>query len=401
MLPNSLSKEGQGDGDMLTMETRKEVTKVYSRRYARAGSKKEKGAILDEVCEMTGWHRKHAIRVLSGKASPAGAARGRRGPKPKYGVEHRRVVGRVWAILDFPCSKRLKAGMRDVVEALRRSGHDLGVSGRVEREVCEMSASTLDRMLAHDREAMAPKGRSTTKPGSFLKSQIPIRRGRDWDDAALGFMEIDTVAHGGGSARGEFCFTLDATDVASGWTELRAVRNKAEVHTLGAMRAIRERMPFELLGIDSDNGSEFINAHFLRYCEAEGLVFTRGRPYTKNDGCFVEEKNWSVVRRVVGYARYEGDEACALLNDIYDRQRILANYFMPSQKLVSKTRDGARVVRFHDDALTPYRRIMKMRGVGKAARDRMRSEFKSADPLALRLEVHELTQRLLSLAVPL
>lgn len=386
---------------MLTMKTRKEVTKIYSKRYRSARTKKAKGAILDEVCEMTGWHRKHAIRALSDKGPAAKTAPARRGPKPRYGREHRRVVERVWAILDFPCSKRLKAGMRDVIEALHRSGHDLGVPRRVERECCGMSASTLDRMLAHDRAAMAPRGIATTKPGSLLKSQIPIRRGRDWDDAALGFMEVDTVAHGGGSARGEFCYTLDATDVSSGWTELRAVRNKAEVHVLQAMRDIRARMPFELLGIDSDNGSEFINGHFLRYCEAEDLVFTRGRPYTKNDGCFVEERNWSVVRRVAGYARYEGDEACRLLNEIYDRQRILTNYFMPSQKLVSKTRDGARTVRFHDDATTPFRRIVGMRGVGKAARDRMWEEFRSADPLALRMEIYELTQELLKLAVPL
>ncbi len=381
---------------MLTMGSRREISAKLRRRYARAKTKKEKGLIIDAAVEACGWHRKHAIRVLSGSAPRSDAIPARRGPKPRYGKEHADAVRRVWAILDFPCSKRLKAGMRDVLDALERCGR-LSLAPKLKREVCAMSASTIDRLLAHDRKAMIGKGRSTTKPGSLLKSQIPIRRGTEWDDLALGFMEADTVAHCGPSAKGEFCYTLDMTDVASGWTELVCVRNKAEVHMVQAVDKVRSRMPFELRGLDSDNGSEFINAHFLRYCEREDLVFTRSRPYTKNDGCYVEEKNWSVVRRTIGYGRYAGDEACALINEIYERQRILTNYFMPSSKLVSRIRDGSRVVRFHDDPLTPYRRIMAMKGVGKAARDRMRAEFKAADPLRLRLEIQELTDKLLGM----
>ncbi len=378
------------------MGARREIAERLRRRYAKARTKKEKGAVIDAAVEATGWHRKHAIRVLSGGAPRSDAAPARRGPKPRYGKEHADAVRRVWAILDFPCSKRLKAGMRDVLDALERCGR-LSLAPRLKREVCAMSASTIDRLLARDREAMVGRGRSTTKPGSLLKSQIPVRRGTEWDDLALGFMEADTVAHCGPSAKGEFCYTLDMTDVASGWTEPVCVRNKAEVHMVRAVDRVRSRMPFELRGFDSDNGSEFINAHFLRYCEREDLVFTRSRPYTKNDGCHVEEKNWSVVRRAIGYGRYAGDEACALINEIYERQRILTNYFTPSAKLVSRTRDGSRVVRFHDEPQTPYRRIMAMKGVGKAARDRMRAEFKAADPLRLRLEIQELTDRLLGM----
>ena len=385
---------------MLSMDTRREVTKAYARRYASAKTKKEKGAILDEVVALTGWHRKHAIRALSGKPAEAARAPGRRGPKPRYGMRHKEPLKLVWAIMDFPCSKRLKAGMRDVLDALERTGR-LKLAPKLKREVLSMSASTMDRMLASDRSSMQLKGRATTKPGSLLKSQIPVRRGTEWDDASLGFAEVDTVAHCGPSAKGEFCYTLDVTDVSSGWTELVAVRNKAETHMLGAMKAVRARMPFELKGIDSDNGSEFINWHFMRYCEAEDLVFTRSRPYAKNDGCFVEEKNWAVARRAVGYGRYEGRAACDLLNEIYERQRILTNYFMPSAKLVARMRDGSRVVRFHDDPQTPYRRIMAMKGVGKQARDRMRAEFKAADPLKLRMEIRELTQELLKMTVSL
>lgn len=385
---------------MLSMETRREVTRVYARRYASAKTKKGKGAILDEVVALTGWHRKHAIRVLAGKPGGVACAPGRRGPKPHYGTKHKEPLKLVWAIMDFPCSKRLKAGMRDVLDALERAGR-LKLAPKLKGEVLRMSASTMDRMLSSDRRSMQLKGRATTKPGSLLKSQIPVRRGTEWDDASLGFVEVDTVAHCGPSGKGEFCYTLDATDVSSGWTELVAVRNKAETHMLEAMKSIRGRLPFALKGIDSDNGSEFINWHFMRYCETEDLVFTRSRPYAKNDGCFVEEKNWSVARRAVGYGRYEGQTACDLLNEIYERQRILTNYFMPSAKLIARTRDGSRVVRFHDDPLTPYRRIMAMKGVGKAARDRMRAEFKAADPLRLRMEIRELTQELLKMMVSL
>ena len=385
---------------MLSMDTRREVTKVFVGRYARAKSKKAKSAIIDEVVALTGWHRKHAIRVLRGTNRAPKTNPGRRGPKPRYGLEHKEPLKLVWAIMDFPCAKRLKAGMRDVLDALERAGR-LSLAPKLKREVLAMSASTMDRMLASDRKSMQFKGRSTTKPGSLLKSQIPVRRGTDWDDATLGFMEVDTVAHCGGSSKGEFCYTLDATDVASGWTELRCVRNKAETHMLSAMKKIRGRIPFKLKGIDSDNGSEFINWHFLRYCEDEDLVFTRSRPYAKNDGCFVEEKNWSVARRIIGYGRYEGQRACDLINEIYERQRILTNYFMPSAKLVGRMRDGSRVVRFHDEPKTPYRRIMAMKGVGKEARDRMRAEFKAADPLKLRMEIRELTQELLKMMVSL
>lgn len=378
------------------MATRREIAEKLRRKYERAKTKKEKTAIIDAAVEATGWHRKHAIRVLSGRPGSSKTPNGKRGPKPKYGAAHAETLRRVWAILDFPCSSRLKAGMRDVLDALERCGQ-MKVSPKVKREVCAMSASTIDRMLARDRGALLPRGRATTKPGSLLKSQIPIRRGTEWSDGELGFMEADTVAHCGHTLKGEFCYTLDMTDVASGWTELVCVRNKAEVHMVAAVGRVRARMPFALKGFDSDNGSEFINAHFLRYCEREDLVFTRSRPYTKNDGCFVEEKNWSVVRRTIGYGRYSGDEACALINEIYERQRILTNYFTPSAKLASRMRDGSRIVRFHDEPMTPYRRIMAMKGVGKEARDRMRAEFKSADPLRLRLEIKELTDRLLEM----
>lgn len=380
------------------METRREVTKACARRYAQAKTKKAKGVIIDEVVALMGWHRKHAIRVLGGARSPK-APPGRRGPKPRYGMEHKEPLKLVWPSWTSPAQSASRRGC--ATSRTPSSGRPGSGSPRSSSEMLAMSASTMDRMLASDRKPMQLKGRSTTKPGSLLKSQVPVRRGIEWDDASLGLVEVDTVVHYGPSGKGEFCCTLDATDVLSGWTELRCVRSKAEARMLQAMKQIRSRMPFALRGVDSDNGGEFINRHFMRYCEEEDLVFTRSRPYAKNDGCFVEEKNWLVARRVVGYGRYEGQAACDLVNEIYDRQRILANNFMPSAKFVDRMWDGSRVVRFHDESLTPYRRITAMKGVGKDARDRMRAEFKEADPLELRMEIRDFTQRLMKMAVAL
>lgn len=380
---------------MLSMSTRREVAQKLRNKYSKAKTKKEKSAVIDAIIEATGWHRKHAIRVLSGKVS-TNKNKSKRGPKFKYNEEHAKVIKLIWAVLDFPCSKRLSASLKDVINALERHGQ-IKLSFKIKIELLAMSPSTIDRILAPERRKFTLKGRSTTKPGSMLKSQIPIRRGTEWSDTKLGFMEADTVAHCGPSLKGEFCYTLDMTDVSSGWTELICIRNKAEVHMVEAVKNVKARLPFRLKGVDSDNGSEFINAHFLRYCENEDLVFTRSRPYTKNDGCYVEEKNWSVVRRTIGYGRYSGDKACFLINEIYKRQRILTNYFTPSTKLVSRVRDGSKIVRTHDVPQTPYRRILAMKDVGREARQKMKEEFLNADPVQLRLEIKELTDKLLKI----
>lgn len=263
-----------------------------------------------------------------------------------------------------------------------------------------MSHGTIDRLLHYDRQATVFRGRSTTKPGSLLKHQIPIRRGTEWDDNKIGFLEIDLVAHCGDSSRGDFVSTLDATDISSGWTECHAVLNKAQIHTFNAMKAIREQLPFPLLGIDSDNGSEFINAHFFRYCQQEDLIFTRGRPNTSNDGCHVEQKNWSVIRQTVGYARLEGSAAVEVLNQIYANLRLINNFFMPSAKLVSKTRDGSKISKVHDKPLTPYRRLLLSNVLSNQQRQALKDTFHQLDPLILRQNIQKLTRQLETIVVP-
>ncbi len=323
------------------MTERKAVTKQMAKRYARA-SKGEKSRMLDELCELTGWTRRHARRAL-GRAieqtpfSP-------RPPRPRtYGPEVLEALRMVWATLNGPTGKRLAPFMAEIVAALERYG-ELELDAEVRAKLLQVSPATIDRLLAPERRRLKVKGRSGTKPGSILRRQIPIRTFAEWDEARPGFLEVDLVAHDGGDPRGEFCQTLDMTCVATGWTETRAVRNKAQrwVHEALVDAA---RLPFPLLGLDSDNGAEFINVQLFNWCTEHGITFTRSRPYRKNDNCFVEQKNWPVVRQQVGYARYDTAGELAVLNELYGHLGPYVNFFQPQMKLVAKTRDGAKVTK--------------------------------------------------------
>lgn len=390
----------------MTMSARKEIGKVTRRRYQKA-SKAEKSRILDEVCAMTGWHRKHAIRVLNEPVPPP-AKRGSkviakpketRGRKPVYTDEALAALRKIWAVLDCPCGKRLAPAMGDTIDAMERHG-ELAIARETRDKLLSISPSTCDRLLAADRKKVfGPRGMSATKPGTLLRSQIPVRTFADWDEQAVGFMEIDLVAHCGASTGGERVNTLDMTDVASGWTETRAVVNKASVHVKAAVEDVRRQLPFPLLGIDPDNGSEFINGILFRYCRDERVTFTRSRPDKKNDCCYVEGKNWHVVRKLIGYDRYEGWEAVDLLNEVYARLRLFTNFFSPQQKLLEKARDGAKVKKRHDEAKTPYRRIMEDENVEAGIKARLERQYLSLNPATIRKETLELVQDLRKLAV--
>lgn len=213
---------------------------------------------------------------------------------------------------------------------------EIKLSGDVREKLLSISASTADRLLSGERKKFELKSRSKTRPGSLLKHQIPIRTFSEWDDCRPGFLEMDLVGHDGGNPSGDFCQSLDATDVATAWTEVRAVKNKAQKWVFAALEDISEALPFPLLGVDSDNGSEFINAELKRYCEAEGVTFTRSRPYRKNDSCFVEQRNYTAVRRNVGYMRYDTEEELDILNRLYSVLCPYINFFLPTMKLVEK-----------------------------------------------------------------
>jgi hypothetical protein len=260
-----------------------------------------------------------------------------------------------------------------------------------------MSAATIDRRLAADRASMRLRGRSHTKPGSLLKDAIAIRTWAQWDDAAPGFVEIDLVGHEGGNAVGDHAYTLTVTDIATGWTENRSVRNKARRWVIEALTDITKIMPFPIVGVDSDNGSEFINHHLLDWCAQRQITFTRSRPGNSNDGAHVEQKNWAVVRTVVGYHRYDTPAELLLLNEIWILQSQITNYFLPQQKLISKVRNGAKVTKRYDRPTTPHLRADRHEAVTTEDKTIMADTFEGLNPAAIQRQIQALTAELLTL----
>ena len=342
----------------LTMAQRKAVTKAHLERY-RKGTKTEKGQILDALCATNDWHRDHARKALWAAVNETPRApRAPRTPVYRYGPEVIEALRTCWAVMDGITGKRLAPALPDVLANLRNHGH-LDITEETANALLAMSPATIDRRLKPDRDAVtAPRGRSLTRPGSMLKSAIPIRTWSTWEEGVPGFCEIDLVGHDGGDARGEFCHTLTLTDIATGWTDTRTVRNKAAKWVFAALVEIQAGLPFPLLGIDSDNGSEFINAHLLDYCDTHHITFTRGRAGRSNDGAHVEQKNWTIARRIAGYWRYDTPEQHRLLNQLWALQSPLTNLYTPSARLIHTHREGATVIKKHDTPATPLDRLL-------------------------------------------
>jgi hypothetical protein len=302
-----------------------------------------------------------------------------------------------WAVQGTPCGRLLAAALPDLVPRLRRF-KELEIDDGTATLLLKVAPATIDRRLKADRAKLDPRGRSHTKPGTLLKDSIPMRTWAEWDEAVPGFVEIDLVGHEGGNSKGEFCFTLDITDIATGWTETVSVRNKAQKWVFAAIREATAKFPFPILGIDSDNGSEFINWGLFRWCEQENLTFTRSRSGNKNDGAHVEQKNWHVVRQTVGYHRYDTPGELDLLNRIWNLQRLLTNHFAPQQKLVSKARNGAKTTKKYDLPATPYQRIVADDGnVCKTVKTRLARENQQLNPAAIQRQIQALTAELLTL----
>ncbi len=366
-------------------ESKHEVIEKLRRRYREAG-REEKGRVIAEVVEVTGYHHRYAQALLREGCAYRGPRLRRSGRPPTYGLEVVQVLEIAAEATGWICGKRLAAALPDLLPALEREGA-LTLTDALRDQVCALSAATIDRRLAARLRQHRPHGFVTTKPGSLLKSQIPIRTYTPWDEEAPGFLEIDLVAHCGATTAGEYVCTLDATDIATGWTACAAIANKGQLAVLAALESLRERFPFPLRGIDSDNGTEFLNAHLLRYCTDEKLTFTRCRAYHKNDQAHVEQKNWSVVWQLIGYDRYEGPDAVAQLNQIYRLLHPYLNGYLPVMKLVGKERDGARVRKHYDMPRTPFHRALDAQVVAPSTAERFQATLDLTGPLDTRRQM--------------
>lgn len=350
--------------------------------------------MLDEFTQVSGYHRKAAIRLLRRDHGPPGMRPGR--PK-QYGPEAVRALKVAWEAGDHLCGKRLKPFLVELVDILRRHG-ELEVTPEVASQLGRVSPATIDRVLKPYRHKGMRRPFTTTKPGSLLKGAIPIRTFADWDECAPGFLEMDLVAHCGESTEGFYLNTLCAVDVATGWVECREVWGKTQQRVGGAVHHISRRLPFPLLGLDSDNGGEFINQHLYDYCQRHRITFTRSRPYKKNDSAHVEQKNWSVVRRLVGYDRYSSRAALEQLGRVYDRLRLYVNFFQPTMKLKHKSRQGAKVHKVYDEARTPYQRLLESGVLAAERKEALERLYFSLNPVRLREQLNHELDRLWSLA---
>ena len=361
--------------------------------HYRAAPKIEKTKLLDAFTTATGYHRKYALSLLH-HGPPL--SRPRCPGRVRYDAPVVDALRRLWEVSGGLCSKRLRPFLGPLLETLERCDA-LHLPPRIQTALRRMSPATIDRKLAPYRRRLKPRGVSTTRPGSLLKLHIPIRTFAQWDEHRPGFTEMDLVAHCGENLRGEFVHTLAVVDIATAWFESQAVPNRSQRRVFQALTTLRDRLPFPLLGLDADNDNAFINAHLLAYCRAEHLTFTRAREYRKNDQAHVEERNGAVIRRTIGYDRYEGEPATAALNAVYDVLRLWINFFQPSMRLVAKQRVGARVRKRYDQARTPSQRVLDAPAVSAADKQALRDLYLTLNPIRLREELDRRLQKLWNL----
>jgi len=363
-------------------KAKREYLEEIKKRYFTS-TKLEKGQILDEFCTNCSYNRKYAIRLIRKKESSKPKKRAGR-PNVYYKESIIRFLRDLWVATNLVCSQRLKETIAFWLPyyALHYKNH---LSEDDREKLLRISPRTIDRLLKRSKSKHKKLGLSTTKPGSLLKKHIPIKVDQ-WDEFRPGFLEADTVAHCGTSVAGQFVYTLDVVDIATGWTEQRAVWGKGQQGVFTALKSIVEQLPFKILGFDSDNGSEFLNWNLLEYFtnRKNPVQYTRSREYRKNDNAHIEEKNWTHVRQYLGYQRFENINIVPLMNNLYlNEWRLFLNFFIPSFKLISKERVGSKITKKFDPPKTPYQRLMESTYIKPKIKKQLTNTFASLDPFKL------------------
>lgn len=373
----------------MSPRSKKEYTETIFLRYKNA-SRKEKNLILNEFCATLNYHRKHAIRVLRKFKRFRKTQKQKPGRAPFYSQPQiLKPLKKIWLTANLPCSKRLKAILPLWIPGYNELFGPL--TPKVSQALLQISPATIDRILAHSRIRYKKHGRSTTKPGTLLRKQIPIQTNQ-WNESRPGFLEADSVAHCGDSLSGIFAYTLDFVDIATGWTEQRAIWGKGESDVLQQIKNIEQSLPFPLLGFDCDNGSEFLNHHLLRHFSQrkQPIHFTRSRPYHKDDNAHIEQKNWTHVRQWLGYQRLDNPKVVPLLNHLYTQEwRLFLNFFCPSVKLLHKQRIGSKTIKLHDSPKTPLQRILDSPSIPQQTKNPLSKQLEKLNPFVLRKAIEE------------
>jgi transposase InsO family protein len=377
----------------MSRKSKWEYLKAIYIRYRKA-SKELRAVILDEFCQVCGYNRKYAIRLLNGPA-PQKPTAPRKTRCPRYPAKVISVLSLIWEAAGYPCSQRLKALLPLWLPWAQKR---FSLSAPIQKQLLSISPSTIDRRLKAKKRLLKKRLYGRTKPGTLLKHHIPIKTDA-WDVTAPGFTETDLVSHSGNSEKGEFIHSLNVTDIYTTWVESRAVMGKGQTGVLEAMKEIEQALPFKLLGIDSDNGAEFINYHLKAFCDQKKIQFTRGRPYKKDDNAHIEQKNWTHVRKIFGYLRYDSEPARHAMNDLYQNElRTLQNLFLPSMKLISKLRVGSKLKRRYDKPKTPLERVAACPQVDPLKLTELKKLRNTTDPFELAKIVELKLERIYQLA---
>lgn len=374
---------------MMNMNSRNQYLAVIRKEYFQS-KKKAKSLLLDEYCKNTGLNRKYVIRKVNHLWlwDEKGRIKKKMRKRRKfYGSEVIMALVKLWEIFDYPCGQRLKPLLEQEIERLRKLG-ELEISDGTARKLTRIAPATIDRRLKPEKERLALfRKKGCSKPKSLLYQKIPVRL-NDWDTSIVGNLGIDFVEHCGSSKRGEYLNTLSATEISSGWWEGEAVMGRGQYPTLVGLQKIRERVPFSWLEIHPDNDSAFINGHLYQYCQKEGLKFSRSRPNKKNDNCYVEQKNWTHVKKVLGYLRYDTQGELKIINDLYRKQlRLYKNFFQPVMKVIKKERIAGKVKRKYDMPKTPHQRLMESNQISEEAKRRLKILYLSLNPAQLKREI--------------